>query len=105
MADEKDEMYWKKYYKGVEESRENIREVTGHESLIFLREPHFDEAIVGVTLEGQVVYDRDTIIQQLINVDQLTEEDAWDHFDYNVHGTHIQDGPVFINTVPKVQEP
>jgi hypothetical protein len=78
------------------ELREHIREISGHETLIFLSEEYFDEVIVGVTLEGQVVYDRDGIIRQLMRVEEMEEEDALDHFDYNVHGSHIEGGPIFI---------
>jgi hypothetical protein len=78
------------------ELREHIRELSGHETLIFLSEEYFDEVIVGVTLEGQVVYDRDGIIRQLMRVEEMEEEDALDHFGYNVHGSHIEGGPIFI---------
>lgn len=79
-----------------EESRDQLRESSGHETLIFLSEEHFDEAIVGVTLDGQVVYDRDIILQQLIKVDEMDEEDALDHFCYNIWGSYIENGPIFI---------
>ena len=79
-----------------DEKREQLRELSGQETLIFLSEEHFDEAIVGVTLDGQVVYDRDGIIQQLIKVDKMEEEDALEHFDYNIWGSYIEDGPIFI---------
>ena len=78
------------------ELREHIRELSGYETLIFLSEEYFDEVIVGVTLEGQVVYYRDGIIRQLMRVEEMEEEDALDHFYYNVQGSHIEGGPIFI---------
>jgi hypothetical protein len=31
-----------------------------------------------------------------MRVEEMEEEDALDHFDYNVHGSHIEGGPIFI---------
>lgn len=59
----------------------------------------FDDAIVGVTSETEprVVYSEERIIDVLVK-DGCTDEEAWDHYGFNVQGS-IQPGheyPVII---------
>jgi hypothetical protein len=60
----------------------------------------FDEAIIGFhTGQGLVVYSEQKIIAALIRDDEMTWEDAYEHFSYNIAGSYV--GP---NTPLIVQE-
>jgi hypothetical protein len=60
-----------------------------------------DEAIIGVTAgqagqETLVVYDQALIIEKLI-ADGATEEEAWDHYGFNIQGAYVgPNTPVII---------
>lgn len=48
-----------------------------------LKTPDYDEAIIGVTHGGRVVYDYDNMVIHLMNEDDMTAEDAADFISYN----------------------
>lgn len=54
----------------------------------------FDGAIIGITAssEPQVVYDEARIIEILME-DGCTDEEAWDHYGFNVLGSIQPTGP------------
>lgn len=54
----------------------------------------FDEAIIGITTEDEprVVYSEQDIIKVLMD-DGASEEDAWDHYGYNVLGSLRNETP------------
>jgi hypothetical protein len=60
----------------------------------------FEEAIIGLDTSGEVfriVYDIDTIIQILMDRDGMTEEDALEHFSYNIQGSYVGEGtPLYV---------
>ena len=65
---------------------EKIREALcdmGHEDAIIFDGPEFDDAIVGVTDEGQVVYDYDKMVQSMMQQDNISEEEAIEFIEYN----------------------
>lgn len=43
----------------------------------------FDDAIVGVSEGGKVVYDYDKMVQCLVDRDGMTDEEAMEFIDYN----------------------
>jgi hypothetical protein len=47
----------------------------------------YDHAVHGYSLEGRVIYSYLEIINSLTSDDGMTEEDAREHFDYNIRGT------------------
>jgi len=60
----------------------------------------FEEAIIGLDTSQEVfrvVYDIDTIIQILMERDEMTEEDALEHFSYNIQGAYVGEGtPIYV---------
>ena len=52
----------------------------------------FDDAIIGMD-EGsmRIIYSIQKCIQILIEQDNMSEDDALEHFDYNVSGSYIGD--------------
>lgn len=57
--------------------------VMGYEDAVVFENPDYDNAIIGVTTDGQVVYDYDEMIVHLMEVDGMNEADAVDFIDYN----------------------
>jgi len=59
----------------------------------------FKGALIGTAsrfgMDTVALYDRDKIIKILMERDQMTEEEAIEHFDYNIIGTGADNVPVF----------
>ena len=55
----------------------------GHEEAVIFDGPDFDEAIVGVTDEGRVVYDYDMMVHCLRISDGMSETEAIEFIEYN----------------------
>lgn len=55
--------------------------------------PGFDEAILGVVhgmgIEERVLYDEEVVIEILVEEHGLTEEEAAEHFDFNIIGSYV----------------
>lgn len=63
----------------------------------------YDEAIIGVTADNVLVYDKDLVIQILAR--EMPVEDAMEYFDYNVAGAYVGERtPLFITTVKSINE-
>ena len=60
----------------------------------------FDDAIIGVDeVNLRVVYDIDEIINILMR-DELTFDDAFDYYDYNIAGAYVgEKTPIFVRTI------
>ena len=79
-------------------NRDDLIELTGDDELLFADD--FDDALVGVAVRnGQppvVVYDRDVCIQILVSRG-MTEEQAEEHFEFNVVGAWVGERtPAFL---------
>jgi hypothetical protein len=86
--------------------REYIQENYGDSELILLEPEYFDKAIMGViTLVGMphaVCYDRQTVIELLMDREGMTDEEAIEWFEYNTSGCYVgKHTPVFLETQPK----
>lgn len=55
----------------------------GYEGALVFNGPEYDEAIIGVSDDGRVVYDYDKMVQCLQNQDGMEEEEAIDFIEYN----------------------
>lgn len=55
----------------------------GYEDAIVFDNPSYDSAIVGVSIDGNVIYDYDEMIRCLMVEDGMSSEDAADFIDYN----------------------
>lgn len=55
----------------------------GHDDSILFDTPDYDDAIVGVTDEGRVVYDFDAMIQCRVDSDGMSELEAIEFIEYN----------------------
>ena len=78
-----------------------ILESSNHdvESIIVLQ--GLSRAVIGVSERwGEIpklVYDKDIIMDILVNEEGMSEDEAMDHFYYNIMGTYMGEGtPVYI---------
>ena len=60
----------------------NIREILP-EGAIILDNSSFDNSIIGVTLDDRLIYDYDKMIEELMEDDGMTFDEAMDWIDYN----------------------
>jgi hypothetical protein len=56
----------------------------------FLKADGLDEAIIGYDDQtGRLIYSMSKIINILVEDDGMTEEDALEHYYYNIHGGYV----------------
>lgn len=68
---------------------------------LVLSPDYFDRAIVGVIegcgTSGAVCYSVSEIIEILMKIEKMSEEDAWEWYDYNIAGAYMgKHTPVFL---------
>ncbi len=77
-----------------------IKQWAEERGLVFTIPDGYPEAFVGATNDGEearAVYDREKIIALLMEVDEMSREDAEEHFSFNIEGAaHPETGPIFI---------
>lgn len=54
-----------------------------HEDAVVFDNPDYDDAIIGVTDEGQVIYDYDEMVKCLMKKDGIEELEAMEFIEYN----------------------
>ena len=71
------------------EREEMFNEIAEYNPKAMLLEPRemYDHAVHGYSLEGRVIYSYREIIECLVVDDKMSEEDAVEHFDFNIRGT------------------
>ena len=73
----------------------------GHEDAVIFDGPDFDEAIVGVTDDGQVVYDYDAMVECLMKQDNIGRLEAIEFIEYNTMRAlpYIDNAPIVMNRI------
>ena len=61
---------------------DDIRSELDEDAIVF-DNPSFDNSIIGVTTDGNVVYDYDKMVEELMKDENLSEQDAIDWIEYN----------------------
>jgi hypothetical protein len=61
---------------------ESIREMLNEDTIVF-DNPAFDNSIIGMTTDGQAVYSYYKMIEELMNDDGISEEEAIEWIEYN----------------------
>jgi hypothetical protein len=74
------------------------------DGLLFLSEPEFDQAIVGVAdrigMSTVVVYDTSKIIDILCERDGMDREEATEFYEFNILGAYVgEQTPMFISLI------
>lgn len=69
----------------------------GYEDVIIFENPSYDEALIGVTYNtNQAVYDYELMIEHLMNVDNMTYEEAADFISYNCSFSYGSEYPLIL---------
>ena len=77
-------------------TRDELGEEHGMD-LLFLSEDFFDDAIVGVSYNSQVVYDMDLMVDLFATNNDCTEEDALEYLEFNTWCAYVGElTPVFV---------
>ena len=63
------------------EVRETIKEISP--DAVILDNPEFDNSIIGLSIDGRIIYDLELMIQELMEDDGMSEEEARDFVDHN----------------------
>ena len=61
---------------------EEIRKKLPPDAVIFINQA-YDNSIIGTTFDGRAIYDFDKMVQELMNDEGWTEEEAIDWVEYN----------------------
>ena len=73
------------------------------QELLFLTEPYYDAAIIGLTDTApvRVIYNADAIIRTLVSSgDFEDEEEAYDYYGFNIEGAYMgEHTPVFVSVM------
>lgn len=66
-----------------------------------LKADGFDDCLIGIvsTFKGSVfLYDEDLIIKRLMNDDDMTDEEAWEYYNFNILGAYVGDyTPIYLS--------
>ena len=87
--------------------RETIAE--DYPDLLVLEPNYFDKAIIGMVQRiglDAICYDRDKVIEILMEEEGMSFEDAIEHFEYNIIGSWVGDStPLFLSyaTFPSIE--
>ena len=73
----------------------------GYEDSVIFDYPDYDDAIVGVTDDGRVVYDYEKMVQSLSEELQISPIEAIDYIEFNTIRAlaYQEDGPIIIHTL------
>ena len=86
-----------------QETREAWRIICdmGYEEAVVFDSPSYDEAIIGVTDEGRVVYDYNKMVHSLRIQDGMTEEEAIEFLEYNTIRAcaYVENAPIIMHPI------
>ena len=63
----------------------------GFTDAIIFTEPSYENAIIGVTLNGSIIYDYEKMIYHLMKTSNMSYDDAVEWIDYNIIGYYPRD--------------
>tara|TARA_R100000781_G_scaffold2704_2_gene4246 strand:+ start:1421 stop:1678 length:258 start_codon:yes stop_codon:yes gene_type:complete len=76
--------------------REELVDRSGNNEMLFA--DGYDDAIIGYTDGGIAVYSIESIITIMVTQEDMTHEDALDHFYYNVAGSYVGEyTPIYVH--------
>lgn len=55
--------------------------------MLMFEDPSFADAVIGVTHDGRLVYSYARMVEQMMDEDQITAEEAMEFIDYNTVGS------------------
>jgi len=73
------------------------------QDLLFLTEPWYDAAIIGITDTApvRVIYNTDAIIETLVASGDFEDEgEAYEYYDFNIEGAYVgEHTPIFVSVL------
>lgn len=78
----------------------------GYEDAVVFDCPDFDTAIIGVTEEGQVVYDYWKMVAQMMSDDGISREEAMEFIEYNTIRVlpYMENAPIIMTRMEELIE-
>ena len=59
--------------------------------------PVLEDCIEGYDKDGRIIYSVHNIIETLMERDEMSEEEAWEHYSFNIEGSYLGEyTPIFI---------
>ena len=56
-----------------------------------------DDSIEGYDKDGRIIYSVHNIIETLMERDEMSEEEAWEHYSFNIEGSYLGEyTPIFL---------
>ena len=56
-----------------------------------------DDSIEGYDKDGRIIYSVHNIIETLIERDEMSEEEVWEHYSFNIEGSYLGEyTPIFL---------
>ena len=56
-----------------------------------------DDSIEGYDKDGRIIYSVYNIIEPLMQRDEMSEEEAWEHYSFNIEGAYLGEyTPIFL---------
>lgn len=73
----------------------------GYEDALVFDNPSYDDAIIGVSADGKVVYDYEMMVRSLMTEDGMSVEDAADFVNYNSirAASYMLNGPIVMSGI------
>lgn len=74
----------------------------GFDGIVIFKDSGYDDALIGVTVDGRAVYDYGRMVEWLMENDGMTEEEAEEWIEYNTIGSlpNAGDhGPIIMHTL------
>lgn len=57
----------------------------------------YDRAVIGVTLDGRAIYNKDQVVLRCIKLEGMSEEDAWEWHEFNTFSAYLgPKTPLFV---------
>lgn len=70
------------------------------EDTLLLTEEEYDLAIIGISQEQRVIYSVEKIIEIIMVWQNISYEEAYEHFEFNIEGAHMGAfTPIFCHTI------
>ncbi len=78
---------------------ELLRQLEEWECLVM---PEYEEALIGISMCSvpKAVYSTEAIIHVLMRQDNMSHEDAMEHFEFNIQGSYVGDKTPIYVTLP-----
>ena len=72
----------------------------------YLKADGFDEAIVGICKDSErIVYDKEKMIQVLIDRDGMTWEDAIEYLEFNTFCAYVgEHTPIYLDSIDQIDD-